>query len=509
MSENNRIFFGSLEHSIDRDKFQNRAVTQSSGTSSPPESSSPPRAEIMAFSEKSMESQQKYRNAMMELESKKRARAINIPTDDKVVQMKLRELGEPIILFGEMPPDRRERLKSLMTRLGIEDAMPSTVMLGPKETQKQEAVETFYTEGSQDLRNARLFIAKYSLPKARERIQRAKRQRIEDDETELKNENADIDEDALKTKQYEETFTGFTNVASEVGDERPLSYITFNKDGSQIATAGWSGNCKIWNVNTCKKIHELNGHKDRSLCVIYHPNAENMEPTTSTLASCGADGLVNIWNMKSHQPVRTFQGHTNRVNRVAYHPSGRFLGSASMDMTWKLWDIESGKELLDQEGHARGVYGIGFQNDGALVATAGYDEIGRVWDLRSGRSIWVLRGHNKAIHGVEWNPNGYQLATWSEDNTIRIWDVRKKRIANTIPAHDSLISHAKFTKGGELMISSSFDMTIRIWNTKDWTLAKNIKGTEAKIMGVDLSPDFTKIVTANYDRTWRIFAKEI
>jgi U4/U6 small nuclear ribonucleoprotein PRP4 len=54
---------------------------------------------------------------------------------------------------------------------------------------------------------------------------------------------------------------------------------------------------------------------------------------------------------------------------VAYHPSGRYLGSASFDTTWRLWDVERGNELLLQEGHSHEVYAIDFQEDGALVAT--------------------------------------------------------------------------------------------------------------------------------------------
>jgi U4/U6 small nuclear ribonucleoprotein PRP4 len=34
---------------------------------------------------------------------------LTIPTDDKLVKLRLRELGEPIILFGEEPTERRER----------------------------------------------------------------------------------------------------------------------------------------------------------------------------------------------------------------------------------------------------------------------------------------------------------------------------------------------------------------------------------------------------------------
>lgn len=36
-----------------------------------------------------------------ELERKKKARALAVPTDDKLVRAKLREIGEPITLFGE------------------------------------------------------------------------------------------------------------------------------------------------------------------------------------------------------------------------------------------------------------------------------------------------------------------------------------------------------------------------------------------------------------------------
>ena len=36
-----------------------------------------------------------------ELERKKKARTIAVPTDDKAVRSRLREIGEPITLFGE------------------------------------------------------------------------------------------------------------------------------------------------------------------------------------------------------------------------------------------------------------------------------------------------------------------------------------------------------------------------------------------------------------------------
>jgi U4/U6 small nuclear ribonucleoprotein PRP4 len=60
-----------------------------------------------------------------ELERKKRARAIAVPTDDGRVKKRLRELGEPITLFGERAADRRARLIQLLSRRGddVQDTM--------------------------------------------------------------------------------------------------------------------------------------------------------------------------------------------------------------------------------------------------------------------------------------------------------------------------------------------------------------------------------------------------
>lgn len=93
--------------------------------------------------------------------------------------------------------------------------------------------------------------------------------------------------------------------------------------------------------------------------------------------------------------------------RIGFHPSGKYLGSASYDGTWRLWDTETGgDELLLQEGHSKEVYSIAFQEDGALVCTGGLDAIGRVWDLRSGRTAMVLDGHVKDILAIDFSPNG-------------------------------------------------------------------------------------------------------
>lgn len=50
-----------------------------------------------------------------EFERRRKARSINVSTDDLEVKKNLRQLGEPICLFGEGPAERRSRLKDLLS----------------------------------------------------------------------------------------------------------------------------------------------------------------------------------------------------------------------------------------------------------------------------------------------------------------------------------------------------------------------------------------------------------
>lgn len=51
-----------------------------------------------------------------EFERRRKARQINVSTDDAEVKKNLRQLNEPICLFGEGPAERRKRLRELLAR---------------------------------------------------------------------------------------------------------------------------------------------------------------------------------------------------------------------------------------------------------------------------------------------------------------------------------------------------------------------------------------------------------
>ncbi|GAA6002493.1 hypothetical protein JCM10207_001149 [Rhodosporidiobolus poonsookiae] len=374
---------------------------------------------------------------LSELDRKKLARKIALPTNDGEVRARLRELGEPITLFGEGPADRRDRLRELIAKARLERGEAGEVEEESSDSEdedEEEKEEEFYTEGSAALKKARRNIAEYSIPRARKRLAR---QRL--DATVPLARLMDV------RKAIFSNLASFSNLGSQIGDTRAISAVRFSPDSSMLLAGSWTGQAKLWSVPACKEIRVLKGHKERIGGVAWHPQATLSQSTSSlNFATSGADNDIKLWNLENDIPLSTLTGHDSRVCRINFHPSGRYLGSASYDATWRLWDVETSEELLLQEGHSKEVYAIAFQGDGALVASGGLDAIARVWDLRSGRTALVLSGHSRDILCIDFSPNGYQVATGSNDDTIRIWDLRMHQAIATIPGHKSAISDVKF-----------------------------------------------------------------
>ncbi len=88
--------------------------------------------------------------------------------------MRLRELRQPICLFGEDPMDRRERLRNCIIQYYIDNGREPTFFTRLREEEKKEeeaeVEEKFYTEGPEELKAARLEFAKYSIPRSNARI---------------------------------------------------------------------------------------------------------------------------------------------------------------------------------------------------------------------------------------------------------------------------------------------------------------------------------------------------
>lgn len=460
-----------------------------------------------------------------QLDARKLARNLAVPTSDPKVRLRLRQLGEPITCFGEREMDRRERLRQILARQISTQQQSGTPTSGAQShasqqsdsdsEQSQDEDEEFYTEGPPSLIHARRKIACFSLQRSKQRLALQRREATVPLTSIVK----------LRSKVFEPIKT-YTSLGSQIGDDRPVSVTRFAPNSQLLATASWSGSVKLWQVPSATHQLTLRAHTDKVGGLAWHPQATLTQPASAVnLVSGAGDASVCLWSLDSDRPLATLRGHEARVARTAFHPSGDYVASASFDGTWRLWDVSTSECLTIQEGHSKEVYSVEFQDDGALVASGGLDSIGRVWDMRTGRTAMVLDGHAKEILSIDFAPNGYQLATASGDDTVRIWDMRALKSIYTIPAHKSSVSDVRFfrslshrkqpysldgeedqiSRNGLYLATSGYDGMVRIWSADDWQLLRTLSGDAGRVMSVDVSSDGEMLVSGEWGRTFKLW----
>ncbi|KAF2073413.1 hypothetical protein CYY_005261 [Polysphondylium violaceum] len=562
----NKIFYGQVKR---EDVNNNNSQKQQQHNDEQEDvEQQPQHEEFLPFSKHAKRSQSKFQEKLDDHENKKKSKLVIVPTNDNLVKLKLRELGEPIILFGEKYEDRRSRLRTLMIERNIYDGTPLAEKKRLEELEKQAYVhlnqEAFLTEGTEQLKQARIKISLYSLARANERLDSMKK--IREKEVEINQININIKEeekkqlllkqqqqqqqqhqdestdgtgngsngngtastdikmigeggyniqDKLVKTDFEKEYDGCVDKLknyypyfSQIADERPIAMSVFSPSAKYIASASWSGISKLWNENG-EHMVTYTGHSQRVSSVAFHPQSGVTASMSSVnMATSSADSTIKLWNLESNLPIGSLDGHLDVVNRVAFHPSGQYLLSTSTDKSWRLWDLETNTTLLDQEGHAESVMGLAIQCDGSLVATGGLDSLVRIWDLRSGRPIHYFKGHNKQVISIDWSPNGYQLASASEDNTVMVWDMRKKENIFQILAHSSIVSCVKYSKTNVgFLTSCSFDAKIKTWSPIDWKPISTLEGHSSKVTSIDISTD-NRIISSSFDKTWKLWAHD-
>ena len=454
---------------------------------------------------------------------RRRAAAIAVPTDDGRVRARLREMGEPITLFGEGPGDRRDRLRELLTLQADLEAEENGEGDVQMQDESQEAAqgdqdEEFYTEGMSELLEARKAIARYSLPRARDRIVNQKMESAIPLRTHVKHRKA-----------IKERLAKFELFGTQIAGDRPVSISRFSPSGEIIAAGNWSGGIKLLDVPNLNEKRVLRGHTDRVGGISWYPGATMPGSTVSeeavNLASSGGEGNIHLWNLNQDTPISTLSGHTARVCRIDFHPSGKYLASASYDTTWRLWDVATTTELLLQEGHSREVYALSFNTDGSLLASAGLDSIGRVWDLRTGRTVMILDGHIKDIYALDWSYDGHRILSGAADGWIKCWDVRMVRQSGQVGAHKGNVSDIRWFKGddctralekdekgdvqpkksGTFVVSSGFDKNVNVFSADDWALAKTLSGHSGNVLSCDVSRSGRWIASSGHDRTVKLW----
>lgn len=321
-----------------------------------------------------------------------------------------------------------------------------------------------------------------------------------------------------------------------------LTSGSLNPKGTLLATSSYDMTCKVWDLESGKKIWTFRGHTGHlSDCLWTGPRGE-------TIITASFDATLMVWDVESGKALRTLRGHELEVVAVACDNSGTLCASGGMDDLAIVWDIAKGCERFILSGHTAEVVALQFSPRSDLLASGSTDENVRVWKMSDGTCLhflnghrgevgqvkfncwgnvllsgsadgccrlWdmttgdskVLRGHTQEVIDCDFSPDGWLCTSASEDGTARVWDVLSGGCLTMFVGHTAGVCRAMFNKDGREVITSSADTTARVWSTETGACKQVLKGHRGVVV-VGYNANSERLMTLSKDNTCRIWRLE-
>lgn len=262
--------------------------------------------------------------------------------------------------------------------------------------------------------------------------------------------------------------------------------ISFNPDGSLLATAGYDQYCRLYSFSDEAFTGQAFRHPRLVMGVQFSPNGR-------LLATAGSDQLVRIWDIQENELIHTLVGHPYYVRSVSFSPDGSVLASAGSDSSIRIWDVATGQELTVLWDHVPGG-DIAFSPTGEHLVGGSYNGAIHVWDAESYEHVATLEGHEDYAYTVAFSEEGNMLATGELAGRVKLWSWPEGSCLQTLENAGGWTFALDPT--GSVLVSADYSTgRVGVWQTETGRLVRELQPS-ARVMGLAFAPD-GKTVTAS------------
>jgi WD40 repeat protein len=130
---------------------------------------------------------------------------------------------------------------------------------------------------------------------------------------------------------------GLKSLRAHVADVSGLSFV---REGTQLISSSYDGECKLWDVKSTTMLAVLGRYDERVRSL-----ATTSDGPRIFLGMHGGD--IQSVSLEDPRDTHRFAGHSDVVTSLSTDSSGKHLLSGSMDCTVRLWSTETNSEELN------------------------------------------------------------------------------------------------------------------------------------------------------------------
>jgi WD40 repeat protein len=273
------------------------------------------------------------------------------------------------------------------------------------------------------------------------------------------------------------------------------SALTINGSSNQLASGGWSGKVKVWNLPKGETFKEWQAHRESVAGIAYGRDdkyvvsagyegelavwspagkrikrwqtgsaitAFVMTPDKNEVLTGHKDGWVRHWRVRDHALLGQKKIRKDEIRSLSVSPDGSEIAIGDDSARLSVWQPE--KDLLKHFERAP-TYSraLAFSPDGNSIYGSGWFNVYR-WNLKDGKMDVLSTDHLGIINSISFTPSG-KLATISRqtDSSVLILDPKSGHTVESFEKHKLCGGKVAVSSNGCFMATNSDDATVRLW----------------------------------------------
>ena len=282
-----------------------------------------------------------------------------------------------------------------------------------------------------------------------------------------------------------------------------IAAVCVTSDGRKVVSGDVNNTLIVWDFESGRLLYELDGgHLAKSESEHYiqfglrqmfegfHHKELYVTPDGRRVLWSAGKQPPRVWDLETGKLLHELEGHTDMINTISLTPDGRKTVSGSGDKTVIVWDLESGKPILTFKEPNDSVVAIRMTSDGQGAVFIYENDTVIIWHLKDGKQM--LNFKCPLITALSMTPDGRNAVSLSIDGIIIVWDLRTGKPLRTFEdfgppqlhnsvkitpdrqspplvqrpnKYQSSFNMLKITPDGQTVVSVT-DNTLTLWNFK-------------------------------------------